>query len=151
MTGINLPKSYVDAMQNGMTLTMPVEDGTEYYDVIVEHLGGTEYQCTAKTNFGDKPIDYPKIEDKPEDQTIHKWIADMKDYEIMAGHKIYYDIWNFEDNSTLNKKLLEAFENAKKIRRPMTPVEGSARWREDLNGMEIYVGNKWVQMSGVSK
>lgn len=141
----------LDAMATGITMTMPVEDGTEYYDVIVEHLGGLEYRCTAKTNLGDKLIDYPKYQDKPEDQSIGNWLANMKVQEITAGVKIYYDIWNFEDNSELNKELLEAFENEQRIRLPMTPVTGSVRYREDNNTVEVFLDGKWLIMSAAPK
>lgn len=129
----------------GTTWTAPVADGIEYYDVEVEHLGGVEYRCTAKTSDGDKSMDYPKYEDKPKDKTIGKWIADMTMPQVMAGHKIYYDIWNFEDNSALNKELLEAFENAKIIRRPMTPVVGTLQYRLDTETTWVFTGSEWIQ------
>ena len=141
-------KGYVDAMATGIEWTMPVEDGTEYHDVIVEHLGGLEYRCTAKTNLGDKSIDYPKYQDKPEDQTIENWIANMQKYEIMAGVKIYYDIWNFEDDDELYKKLFTAFENEQKSRKLLSvPVTGSVRYRTDNNTVEVFTDGKWLIMS----
>lgn len=148
MTTYNVPKSFTDAMTTGITMTLPVEDATEYYDVIVEHLGDLEYRCTAKTNLGDKPIDYPKYEDKPEDQTIENWIANMQKYEIMAGVKVYYDIWNFEDCDKLYKKLFETFEREQKSQDLRRPVTGSVRYREDNGTMEVFANNKWLLMSG---
>jgi hypothetical protein len=151
MTTIPIPQSFVDDMATGITMTMPVEDGTEYYDVIVEHLGGLEYRCTAKTNLGDRSIDYPKYKDKPEDQTIENWIANMQKYEIMAGFKIYYDIWNFEDNDELYKKLFETFENEQKGRKLLSrPVTGSLRYRSDNDTTEVFMDGKWMIMSAAS-
>jgi hypothetical protein len=149
MTENAVPKSYLNAMTTGITMTMPVEDATEYYDVIVEHLGGLEYSCIAKTNLGDQPVDYPKYEDKPEDQTIGNWIANMKVPQIIAGVTIYYDIWNFEDCDELYKELFEAFEREQKSRKALSrPVTGSVRYREDTGFIEAFTGGKWVQMTG---
>jgi len=148
MTTNEIPLEDFSICMLGTTWSAPVESGIEYYDVEVEHLGGVEYRCIAKTSVGDRPIDYPKYEDKPKDQTIGNWIANMKKYEIMAGHKIYYDLWNFEDNSALNKELLEAFENGKRCLLPMAPVEGTLRYREDNQTTEVFVGGRWMQMGG---
>jgi hypothetical protein len=141
--------SFAASAMAGVEWTMPVEDGIEYYDVEVKHLGGVEYQCIAKTSEGDKPIDYPKYEDKPEDQTIGNWIANMQKYEIMAGHKVYYDLWNWEDNSALNKELLEEFENGKKCLLPLSPPTGSLRLRLDNNTTEVYDGSEWIQFGTI--
>jgi hypothetical protein len=134
----------------GTTWSMPVEDGIEYYDVEVEHIGGTDYRCIAKTSAGDKPIDYPKYEDKPEDQTIGNWIANMQKYEIMAGHQVYYDLWNWEDNSALNKELLEEFENAKRCMLPLAPAEGTLRYRLDNQTTEVFANGTWLMFATTS-
>lgn len=151
MTNIKIPDALADAFANGLTVTVPVDDAIEYYDIIVEHLGGMDYRCTAKTNVGDRFVDYPKYEDKPEDQSIGDWIANMQRGEIMAGFRVYYDIWNFEDANELYKELFETFEREQKNRDALSrPEIGTLRFRSDTNTTEVFTGTEWEHLMGNS-
>lgn len=143
-----VPDSFINTMQEGVTLSQPVT-GPDIYEIDVEHLGGTKFRCTAKTSDGDIPVEYPKLKNKPAHLDIDTWIAGMNEAEIKAGAIIYFDLWNFEDDSEINKTLFTKFDKAVKsfpFRPTVIPV-GTLRFRTDNEYLEVYTGEEWTQFS----
>ena len=116
------------------------------YDVEIKHLGGYEYQCTAKTNQGDMPVTVPTRGDKPEDMDSRLWASRFSKQEIMAAAKVYTDIWTWHDDSAHFRMMMELFVQFTegKYENVTHFVEGTIRYNTATSEFELMVNGNWI-------
>ena len=122
----------------------------EIHDVEIRHIGGYSYDCVAKTNRGDMPVQVPTWKDKPENMDPKVWACSLTKQQVMAAAKVYTDIWTWHDDSEHYRMLMDLFVlyHEGKFQGGKPVIEGSLRYNTATAEIQLMTGGNWIQVAG---
>ena len=115
-------------------------------DVDVHHIDGYSYECIAKTDKGDMPVQVPTWEDKPENMDPKVWVLSLTKQEVIAAAKVYTDIWTWHDDSEHYRMMMDLFVPycEGRFQHVKPAVEGAMRYNMATNEMELMFSGSWI-------